>query len=47
MAERYGLHFFDAGSVITSSPVDGIHFDAESHAVLGAAIAGRVREILA
>ena len=46
IAERYGLHFFDAGSVITSSPVDGIHFSPESHALLGAAVAARTREIL-
>lgn len=45
-AARYGLHFFDAGEAITSSPVDGIHFDEENHAKLGRAIAGRVREIL-
>lgn len=45
-AKRYGLEFFDAGTVVTSSPVDGIHFDEENHARLGKAIAARVREIL-
>ncbi len=45
-AQRYGLRFFDAGSVITSSPVDGIHFDEPNHAVLGRALAHQVRSIL-
>ncbi|MGD9711795.1 MAG: SGNH/GDSL hydrolase family protein [Thermomicrobiales bacterium] len=45
-AERYGLHFMDAGSVITSSPVDGIHFDAQNHQRLGVAMAERVSDIL-
>ena len=34
-----GCHFFDAGSVVTSSPHDGVHLDADQHAVLGAALA--------
>ena len=29
MAAERGVHFFDAGSVIKSSPVDGIHFDPD------------------
>lgn len=45
-ADRNGLHFFDAGSVVESSPIDGIHFDASNHAKLGKAIAERIREIL-
>ena len=47
LAEHYlgvaGMHncrFFDAGSVIESSSVDGIHFDKNMHPKLGAAIAG-------
>lgn len=38
---------FDAGSVITSSEVDGIHLDAEAHRILGEALAGRVQSLLA
>lgn len=39
LAAREGLAFLDAGEVIGSSPVDGVHFDAEAHARLGAAVA--------
>lgn len=45
-AQRAGVHFFDAGSVISSDPVDGIHFEAAEHGKLGQALASRVREIL-
>lgn len=45
-AEGAGVDFFDAGSVIVSSPVDGIHFDAPEHAKLGKAVASEVRRIL-
>ena len=38
---------FDAGSVIVSSEVDGIHLDADAHRALGEALAARVQEILA
>lgn len=34
-----GCHFFDAGSVVTSSVHDGVHLDADQHAVLGAELA--------
>ena len=30
-----GCQFFDAGKVITSSKVDGVHLDEEQHLVLG------------
>lgn len=42
-AEWSGVAFFDAGSVIVSSDLDGIHFEAEEHRKLGQAIAGEVR----
>lgn len=38
-----GASFFDAGTVIESSPLDGIHFEAESHQKLGRAMADQVR----
>jgi hypothetical protein len=38
--------YFDAGSVITSSELDGIHFEASEHEKLGIAIAGVVRTML-
>jgi len=35
VADELGCDFFDVGSVIESSPVDGVHFSAESHRKLG------------
>ena len=34
-----GCHFFDAGAVVSTSAVDGIHLDADQHRVLGRALA--------
>lgn len=39
VAARHGAGFLDAGTVIRSSPVDGVHFKAEDHARLGRAVA--------
>ncbi|HPE60930.1 MAG TPA: SGNH/GDSL hydrolase family protein [Thiolinea sp.] len=44
-ATESGCYFFDAGSVIATSPVDGVHLSAESHRILGAALAAQVRLI--
>jgi lysophospholipase L1-like esterase len=38
--------FFDAGAVTPSSRVDGIHLDADQHAVLGRALAAVVERLL-
>jgi len=35
VCEGVGCHFFDAGNIITSSKIDGIHLDAEQHLILG------------
>ena len=45
VAARLGAGFLDAGSVIASSPVDGIHFDAAEHRKLGQAVAAAVRQL--
>jgi lysophospholipase L1-like esterase len=45
MAAARGVPFFDAGSVIKSSPVDGIHLDPEAHAALGQAIAAEIGKL--
>ncbi|MEL7149849.1 MAG: SGNH/GDSL hydrolase family protein [Pseudomonadota bacterium] len=45
-APAEGAGFFDAGSVIEVDPLDGIHWSAEAHGVLGAALADRVREMI-
>jgi lysophospholipase L1-like esterase len=39
-------HYFDAGTVTSSSRVDGVHLDADQHVVLGLALAGVVAEII-
>jgi lysophospholipase L1-like esterase len=44
-AERLGAAFFDAGSVAESSPVDGIHLDAEQHREIGKAVAEVVKRL--
>lgn len=39
VAASYGAAFLDAAPLISVSPVDGVHFEAAEHAVLGRAIA--------
>ncbi|MGJ5133478.1 SGNH/GDSL hydrolase family protein [Bradyrhizobium oligotrophicum] len=41
------VDFFDAGSVISTDGVDGIHFTARNNADLGSALAEKVAEIFA
>lgn len=38
-----GAAFLDAQPLITTSPLDGLHFDAANHRVLGEAVAGVVQ----
>lgn len=45
LAERLAVRFFDAGSVMTSSKVDGFHLDPEAHAALGKAMAAEIGKI--
>jgi len=45
VAKKYGCRFFDAGSVIQSSKLDGLHYDPEGHEKLGKAVAGLVLDI--
>jgi lysophospholipase L1-like esterase len=46
VAVERGCAFLDAGLYVTASDVDGVHLDAEGHALLGAAVAAVVREAL-
>lgn len=46
MTTRMDAAFFDAGTVIQVSPVDGIHYEAEAQVALGLAMAGVVRNHL-
>ena len=47
VCEEANCHFFDAGSVISSSKVDGVHLDLEQHLILGKAIADISKSLLA
>jgi lysophospholipase L1-like esterase len=44
-AEECGAAWFDAGSVIKSSPADGIHLEKEEHRKLAEALAGIIRKM--
>jgi lysophospholipase L1-like esterase len=46
VATELKCHFFDTSTVITSSDLDGIHFEQSEHAKLGQAVALKVREII-
>ncbi len=43
LAGLYGCAFLDAGQVIVSSDIDGIHFEAGEHGKLGRAVAEQVK----
>jgi lysophospholipase L1-like esterase len=47
IAAEMECRYFDAGRVVSTSPHDGIHLDADQHASLGAALATVVADILA
>ena len=46
VSKELDCHFFDAGKFVASSLIDGVHLDAEQHAVLGRALAKVVRDLL-
>lgn len=46
LASFFKIDFFDAGSVISTDGVDGIHFTEDNNRVLGEALAEKVRQIL-
>ncbi len=45
VADEYRCHFLDAATIVVSSNLDGIHWEASEHRKLGHAVAARVREI--
>jgi lysophospholipase L1-like esterase len=47
MAQAAGVGFLDAGSVMSTDGVDGVHVSAEMQRRLGLAVAGKLRELLA
>lgn len=38
ITEELGCRFFEAGSVVTTSKIDGVHLEEEQHRVLGVAV---------
>jgi lysophospholipase L1-like esterase len=46
LAQERGCAFLDAGTVIHSSDLDGIHFESAEHKALGEAVAREVKKIL-
>ena len=46
VAEELACGFFDAGSLVHVSPVDGVHLDAADHRRLGEALAAPVAKLL-
>jgi lysophospholipase L1-like esterase len=46
VAEKYGCELLDAGELVRSSDLDGIHLEVDEHCKLGEAVATRVKEIL-
>jgi len=46
VANLHGVGFVDAGEHIRCSPLDGIHFEADQHALLGSAVANAVKQRL-
>lgn len=46
VAKEFDCHFFDAGTVVRVSRIDGVHLGADQHARLGVALAGVARRCL-
>lgn len=46
VARATGCAFLDTSTVITASPLDGIHFEAAEHNKLGRAVAAKIEELL-
>jgi lysophospholipase L1-like esterase len=46
LADEIGVSFFDAGAVVTASPIDGVHLDAGQTSALGHALAAPARRLI-
>ena len=46
VAADSACHFFDAGSVTSTSRVDGVHLDEDQHEILGLALAEEIKHLL-
>jgi len=47
VANTYGTYYLNAGEYVHSSEEDGLHLQADQHAILGKVIANKVKEIFA
>ena len=45
IARWYGCHFFDAGRVVKTSAIDGVHWEEEENRKFAQALAGEIRAI--
>ena len=45
-ASENGAEFLDAGAYVSVDDIDGVHLSAESHQILGRAVAQKVQEIM-
>lgn len=46
VAKRFGVEFLDAGQVIVMDETEGTHFTADQHALLGQAIAAKLKTMV-
>ena len=46
VAQELRCAYLDTATIIVSSPLDGIHFEASEHRKLGVAVAGKVKELI-
>lgn len=46
VAKNFGVSYLDAGTLIHSSEEDGVHLQADQHAILGKAVADIVKSII-
>ena len=46
MAQEMGCAYLDTSTVVVTSPIDGIHFEAGEHRKLGNAVAIKVKELV-
>ncbi len=42
----FGCHFMDAGTIVTSSPIDGVHWEADQHKIFAEAVLEKIHSIL-
>ncbi|HAA77166.1 TPA: hypothetical protein DCE37_18795 [Candidatus Latescibacteria bacterium] len=46
VTEKNGVDCLDVGSVLETSDIDGVHFEADGHHALGVAVAIRIKQLI-